>query len=271
MVLPRSSSAVTSNSSDQFNWVCSMSGFGFDSKNNDFKVVKIFLRLWERVTPLVEIYSLATAKWRSSISTGSRSGPSICSCLHGLTRDQIFINGSLHWLVCGCCNGLQRRKFILSFDLAGETFGELMMLPACLNPLASCHRLSLLMTGTNNSSLVLVHEKEVRWSHNNVFDIWVMREYGNVDSWNLIFSFDSSRLYNGEISRVIAMRSSGELVLQTYGNQTILLDPNKDSVVRCLGLEEYNVRFAGDYMEALSLINEENCTPFISSVIRTAG
>ncbi|XP_061372345.1 F-box/kelch-repeat protein At3g06240-like [Gastrolobium bilobum] len=70
-------------------------GFGFDSKKNDFKVVRIFSYLEGLLLlPKVELYSLNEGAWRVIDYDAS----------HGLLRQDIldttpcFFNGNVHWI-----------------------------------------------------------------------------------------------------------------------------------------------------------------------------
>ncbi|KAI9082752.1 hypothetical protein K1719_035326 [Acacia pycnantha] len=250
VVLPKSSYGSLE-SSNEFDGACTSSGFCFDPKNNDFLVVKVFLYYTKRNPPWVELYSHNTGKWRTIIGRG----PSLRFSVWGITSDQVFVNGALHWLVSGAQFGRNSYvTIILSFDFATETFGEL-ILPRCLEFRADID--FYLLKGVNSLTLV-------RKTYVSICYIWVMKEYGNVDSWNMIFSFDLTR--HGHIERVIAMRNSGELVLERRDDEVIFFDPKKD-LVRRYGLQGYDVGFVGDIEESLFLINEENNASLISRLV----
>ncbi|KAI9077755.1 hypothetical protein K1719_040241 [Acacia pycnantha] len=98
----------------------------------------------------------------------------------------------------------------------------------------------------------------------NKIDVFVMKEYGVVSSWDLILSIDSSR-YGGISSRVLGMtRNNGDFVLQTLDHHNIILwDPKKDLWKELELLEEEcTVSFVGDHVESLDLINQENNVSF---------
>ncbi|KAI9082719.1 hypothetical protein K1719_035293 [Acacia pycnantha] len=220
-------------------------GFGFDSKNNDFIVIKVFLYYY-KTTPWVEVYSLKTGKWTRIVGDLS----SCISAPENIIGNRVFVNENVHWLIC--VN--QYNNVILSFDCGTKTFKEL-ILPECLGFLPYI-QLSLLKGG---NSLALVQMER------SIFNIWEMKEYGNVNSWSMIFSFNS-RCY-GHIARVIAIRNSGELVLERRDNEVIFLDPKKD-LVECSGLQvRSRDSFAGDLGESLFLINEKSSTSLIGNIV----
>ena len=71
----------------------SSSGFGFDAKTNDFKVVRFFT-LGDRgennsILTLVEVYSLATGQWKMVTSLPPTGGVRICDTM-------AFVNGAVH-------------------------------------------------------------------------------------------------------------------------------------------------------------------------------
>ncbi|KAI9077774.1 hypothetical protein K1719_040260 [Acacia pycnantha] len=247
VVLPKPVAALESKK--QYNPDRAVLGFGFDSKSRDFKVLKIVFHHLERVALQVDAYSLTTGKWRNI----THKVPSLC--FKWRTNRQVIVNGALHWIVYGDPNNNgQVHDFILSFDLTKETFGEL-MLPKCLEYLIS----SVLSPFTKGNSLALAECSRL----SNKIDVFVMKEYGVVSSWDLILSIDSSR-YGGISSRVLGMTNNGDLVLQTLlDNNIILWDPKKD-LWKELGLleEECTVSFVGDHVESLVLINQENNVSF---------
>ncbi|XP_028769734.1 F-box protein CPR1-like [Neltuma alba] len=218
-------------------------GFGFDSEAKDLKVVRLVARINNvEEAPQVEVYSLATGSWRNI--TGK--APPILLCMQVLWKNQMFINGVIHWIVSQRRNG-RIHNFILTFDLVEEKFGEL-TLPQPLRE--SPFQLSILAA---EDSLAVVHTYCSELDEEFI-SIWEMKEYGSADSWAEVFH-SNSRRYGG-ISNVLAIRNSGELVLRIYGGMMILLDPAKASA-KDLGPRDFVYAFAGHHVESLFLINEE--------------
>ncbi|XP_028764511.1 F-box/kelch-repeat protein At3g23880-like [Neltuma alba] len=216
-------------------------GFGFDSMNMDYKVVRLVTLNNERDNPQVEVYSLASASWRSI----SVRVPLFFLPAHLRRTTQMFVNGALHWVVSRKY-GDQVQNFILSFDVVQETFGEL-MLPRQLNesPLI----LSILEGGHLLAVLHTYSKKNMKF-----FSIWVMKEYGIVESWTEVLRRDLNRY--GGIMTVLGLTGNGKVVLRLCSGAIVLLDP-VDDLVKSLGDQEYFHAFAGPYAESLFFINKK--------------
>ena len=99
-------------------------GFGFDSKTNDYKVVR-FVMLEEKgqegKSPLVvEVYSLSIGKWRMVTAL-----PPIGAIGTARGHDkEAFVNGALH-LVALRKTGNKFLNFVMVFDLGDEVFREI--------------------------------------------------------------------------------------------------------------------------------------------------
>nr|POF03332.1 putative f-box protein [Quercus suber] len=98
-------------------------GLGFDSKTNDYKVVRVVtvVDVWRRSDcvspPKVEVYSLATGEW-SMVTTA------LPGAVH--PRDPMpFVNGALHWVALRRINYFKYRNFITVLDLGDMVFREI--------------------------------------------------------------------------------------------------------------------------------------------------
>lgn len=162
-------------------------GLGFDSQKNDYKVVRISCmkddKRYGLSPPEVELYSLATGFWKNITAVA----PVFTICSFGTYAPQAFINGILHW-------GAKRRvnndwcNFIVSFDFRNEVFGEVML----AEDLACASKDSITVIGGGNSLTVYqVTSSPAPCSCN----IWVMKEYGVVDSWSKLFTFNLMGFY----------------------------------------------------------------------------
>ncbi|CAL0299793.1 unnamed protein product [Lupinus luteus] len=199
-------------------------GFGFDSENNDYKVVRICSMLdddrFELCAPEVEVYSLATGFWRNSSNL-----PPVCSlCYVGSYAPHGFINGVIHWGAkrrTGSYNDNGWYHFVLSFNFENETFGEV-LLPQSLASVSS-DSVTVIGGGAGGGKCLTVYR--VSAGSPCSCNIWVMKEYGVVDSWNKVFSFDL-RGFNLEVPSLgitvtgvtappaaLCIRNSGEVLL----------------------------------------------------------
>lgn len=216
--------------------------FGFDSKNKDYKVVRLVTLNNEQDSPQVEVYSLASCSWRSiTVRVPLFFLPAHLQKI----PHQMFVNGSVHWVVSRRY-GSEVQNFVLSFNVVEETFGEL-MLPRQLNESASM--LSILEGGHLLAVLHTYSKKSI-----DFFSIWVMKEYGVVESWTEVLRCDLKRY--GGIMTVLALTSRGKVVLRLCSGAIVLLDPMEDSV-KSLGDQEYFHAFAGPYVESLFFINKK--------------
>ncbi|KAI9100786.1 hypothetical protein K1719_024148 [Acacia pycnantha] len=190
-------------------------GFGFDSKNNDYKVVRLMNVRSEQETPLVEVYSLVSHSWK---------------------RITVRVPQSLFNYDC------------LPPVFVNETFQEL-MLPQELN-LRQC-RVSRLLVVEGGHSLAVVVDRTVTHRGRWVRDIWVMKEYGMNESWTQILHLGKS--LNRGISNILALTGCGKVVARFVDKAIVLVDPIKKSVER-LG-PGYSKTFAGTYVESLFFLN----------------
>ncbi|KAE9617149.1 putative F-box domain-containing protein [Lupinus albus] len=172
-------------------------GFGFDSYNTDFKLIRIFNR--------VELYSLNQGFWR---------------CIHcpyrklqelQFSNTQCFLHGNVHWVVS---HSYVTNSFVLIFNMEQEKFKK-MSFPPNLVLDALC-TLQLKVTVIEGYLSVL-----------DCCGIWMMREYGVAESWTKMFNLDLER---GCISKVFGFRSSaivlmllhkkGEISLHSFDTKT---------------------------------------------------
>ena len=175
-------------------------GFGYQSKTNDYKVVKL------RGTPVVaEVYTLSSDSWRTvEISLRSKVVVSqIVSYPYPL-----FFSGALHWFAY---HSEGEREFqdpmmILSFDVDNEKFGE-MALPA--GDKLSDHSLFVFKGNLAFISCGYPENDDDLQSDSQCF-IWVMRDYGVDESWNKLFSI---RFENADII-FYGCTEHGELLLK---------------------------------------------------------
>jgi hypothetical protein len=120
----------------------------------------------------------------------------------------------------------------LSFDISNEIFHEIMLLEkiACLFPL----RLS-----------ISVYGKSLAVCRSDSFKLWVMKEYGEVESWTQV-------LIEQKIPRPLGFTTGGEVVWKTESG-IALYDPKKPKITN--HSVEGTYCFAGSYVESLVLLD----------------
>ncbi|XP_065621229.1 F-box/kelch-repeat protein At3g23880-like [Quercus suber] len=103
-------------------------GFGFDSQNNNYKVVRISQSTAKPMPPPeVEVYSLSSDSWKR-VGLGISWRSNVVFHKFNCTLTFPFVSGNLHWMIEMIEGGGQERHFtsmILSFDVNSEKFKEL--------------------------------------------------------------------------------------------------------------------------------------------------
>ena len=149
-------------------------GFAYHSQNNDFKILRIFHYLisGEKAKPAeAEVYMLSTDSWRT---VGPLSGSIV-----EIEDDFVFVDGALYYLA----RNTEGRKFILSFDVNDERFREIMLPDDYLGDF-SPHFCNFELLAVFKGLLALV-AFGTDLDEEDLCIIWVMREYGVVESWTL--------------------------------------------------------------------------------------
>ncbi|KAI8537932.1 hypothetical protein RHMOL_Rhmol09G0062600 [Rhododendron molle] len=194
-------------------------GFGFDESNDDYKVVLISYRAGG-VSSNVMVYTLRTDSWRQ---IGGFSFGVTCNVFGN------FLNGSLLWLVCVDNSGPGYSYVVVSLDLEKETYGEVSQpnygyaessldLELCV--LESC--LGMLCRSSKNHT-----------------DVWIMKEYGKIDSWTKLFTIrDVAKPCSHTISTPLCISKNGELLI-LYGQHLSVYSP-KNGTFRNLVIQNAN-------------------------------
>ncbi|XP_021750758.1 F-box protein CPR30-like [Chenopodium quinoa] len=169
-------------------------GFGYDSKNDDYKVLKIVqgLKFEGSFNNEAKLYSLNNHSWK---------------CVEGIPyyvlygdRHGVYFNEVIHFMVNYMESDSKSCKFIASFDLRTESF-ELMDFPSyddkLRNPL---EYLELYLKQLGGCLCLVVNYDTDNYAHmfppgvelgNQILyrtDLWVMKEFGNKESWVKLFS-----------------------------------------------------------------------------------
>ncbi|KAM7468943.1 hypothetical protein LguiA_007126 [Lonicera macranthoides] len=190
-------------------------GFGFDCKANDYKIVllsyknPISIHLLPPLVdvPSVEVFSVNTGAWRG-ISTPAP----LCHIAGDLWR-QRFVNGAAHWVACTLNCG-QMRNLILSFDMCDEVFREI-KLPECL-----AGKSPWFMGVVVIQDSLYVVEYDISLEFLNMLSIWVMKDYGVVESWTKQYKIDTEV----GLVRVLGVRRNGEVLLTTRNDELVDYD-----------------------------------------------
>ena len=227
-------------------------GFGYHSQNNDYKILR-FVSFWidsgVKVRPAeAEIYTLSTDSWRRvviSVESFCGTGPneSVDSIESSLC---IFFNGALHSLASS-----RDHRFVLSFDLNDERFRKILLPPNYLDGV---------FVGTENlavfkgSLALIVFGAEVA-ENDNICHIWVMKEYGVVESWTK----RSVLMALEEVEHFFGCTINGELLIEKYGHtQSLAFDPESlnEEILRIP--EPACMIYTANFVESLVLLDGLN-------------
>ncbi|XP_073313832.1 F-box/kelch-repeat protein At3g06240-like [Primulina huaijiensis] len=215
-------------------------GFGFDQTNLDFKVVKILYGYDDNEHELRSealVYGVKTGSWRNI-------GQVVPCFMPKNWCSNAFVHGVVHWMAYRRPQFDGHLNCIMGFDVVEDIF-TLMELPQNLGPNCKELRLSPLVN-EKSLSLFVSHRENMGES----WDVWLMNDYGNVDSWTLKYVIVLEQVFvpikivnDGEI---LAAISDELLVLMNVETQEVM-----DLAVCGLPLSFY----AADYDPSLALID----------------
>ncbi|KAL2922241.1 F-box protein CPR1 [Bienertia sinuspersici] len=178
---------------------CVLFGFGYDSKSDDYKVLRILqgFSCQKCCYDEAQVYSLNNNAWKSVAFVSKPYFFPFADC-HG-----VLVNEGLHYIVSSEELDSQQRKMIACFDLRTEKFSlmdcplnddksktEWEYLEFCVRELGGC--LAVMVTYLVKSyaaqMLPYLDGDDVRNRRLLRADLWVMKEYGNKESWVKLFS-----------------------------------------------------------------------------------
>ncbi|KAF3951435.1 hypothetical protein CMV_022904 [Castanea mollissima] len=237
-------------------------GFGFDSKTNDYKVVRV-VRLLDREDEdgsslKVEVYSLATDEWRM-VTTGLPSG-----CVVRGREPLAFVNGALHWIAFRRTTTNNFQSFVMVFDLGDEVIREI-ALPEFLNGFDGDQYWVRMSISVYKNSLALFHQQDFS---SPCLNIWVMKEYVDESSWAKIVTMVDDQGFREFVPRALGFRRSGEVIIEMHDGELISLhfESHKYKVLGITGygyIFDHSINgngytFFDSYVESLVLLDIPN-------------
>ncbi|XP_068344261.1 F-box protein CPR1-like [Pyrus communis] len=164
-------------------------GFGYDSANDDYKLLGIarFLVNWDMniVVHQYQIYSLKSNSWRKTKNMPRDE-------LHFALSEIVFSNGALSWQAY---NVLDKKFYVVTFELASEKYHWFPNPPVDRDG----DFWSLEVLGDSLCA--------VRW---RTRDGWIMKEHG---SWTLLYSIARANVFNPWFWKPVMLSKNGESVL----------------------------------------------------------
>ena len=186
-------------------------GFAYHYENNDYKVVRISSSPWMSTIslPEIEVYTLSSDSWRS---VGIEFTTNVMVYDYNFHFSIPLVSGALHWLA-HIKEGEEKQgiDIIMAFDVNTLKFRKLAALPHLFSKTNPCDR--YLTSFKRKLALAFI---TFRSGEHPSFpsSIWVMKEYGVVESWIKPFVMPIER-----VALCIAFTEHGSLLTWSINNQ----------------------------------------------------
>ncbi|KAH6776131.1 hypothetical protein C2S52_013692 [Perilla frutescens var. hirtella] len=217
-------------------------GLGYDSVSDDYKVVRIHdARYMHEPASEADLYSLSSDSWRKIPPFPPIKKRDNVSCF------STFVSGALHWLV----RAPQEMGGIISFDLSTEKYGEVALpkydvTPCVMEVVVARGKLCLCLTySEKNGSIAL----------------WVMEDYGVVESWTNKFHIDCNTLPK------LRGKSFSWKPLYFCDNGEILIAVTRGSNEKSSGIYMYRFEWKGLVMKKCGFF----CNVYVESLVSPAA
>ncbi|XP_071722382.1 F-box/kelch-repeat protein At3g06240-like [Rutidosis leptorrhynchoides] len=216
-------------------------GFAYDSIEDDYKVLRMLIDVHS--LPQVEIFSLNRNSWK----TISEFAPNF----NYREPVQPCFNGALHWIGY---YGSNHKAVILGFDVNKEEF-RVLPLPEALEE----NKLKPTLLVFEKSSLALCRYFESPQFH---IEIWVMKEYGDVESWSKLWNYGFHELGYGD---VLGFRNDGKLLCTVFNRDQVVVSVDLETGESEVLLEEapYTSFDGLKYRETLFLLDNAQAQSYI--------
>ncbi|XP_071723090.1 F-box protein At3g07870-like [Rutidosis leptorrhynchoides] len=215
-------------------------GFAFDSLSNDYKIVRILFSENSQ-SPQVGVFKLSGNCWKLLSDTAPSSIP--------FGPPLPLLNGAIHWLSGSSFTSMYKfgdDRAIVGFDVNAEIFHEI-KLPESLKPEGKKIQLA-----AYKQTSIAVCSSELRVNGEAGLELWIMKQYGNVDSWTKISLGD---FVESGVGCCYIQRKKFQML-------TISTDPeSKEEKKIALTFEALNPRFSGTrYLEETLLLLDNTNT-----------
>ncbi|XP_026379932.1 F-box/kelch-repeat protein At3g23880-like [Papaver somniferum] len=201
------------------------SGFGYDSKTGDYKMVTIADSKRSGYCE-VEVYTFGL-HLSKTILTFPHKYP-----IHA--PRVVFLNGALHW-ISSSTSKQDIYHGILTFDISNEKLMDVPLPEKCiLHPEDSKTELHKTIGVLGDClSLVLVDVKTV--------EIWVMQDYGVRESWTKLFTTTQEPIIHYPFWMPILSLKTGDILMHSYDG-FVLCDPKNGRVGKVSSFFQENKR-----------------------------
>ncbi|KAH8521647.1 hypothetical protein H0E87_002627 [Populus deltoides] len=169
-------------------------------QTNEFKAIRIY-KLDVENDLQADVYTLGNGSWKT-VGTA----PDILeSCLfYHWGYMKAFVSGTFHWLLVDMDDDLDQ---IITFDFETEQFGSI-----ALPEIVEFEGYQILNLGVLGDSIYFCGHDKIESAESK--EIWVMRQYGVVESWTKMFVIENEvGVQNPFIFRAIAVFDDGDVLL----------------------------------------------------------
>jgi F-box interacting protein len=230
--------------------------FGYDSRINDYKVVRIVMETYLDTTVEVEVWSLARGGAWKSLNNNVPVGSALDTYHHA------FVNGAIHWVQDYETNQQQEEEeeeeeecivSIVALDMADESFRNLEIRQTrreCPPRISKYH-------GDGDQCWLALFEFVSHSSYN----LWVMKEYGVAESWTKLFNVCLLSPVEGPCIRPFGFTKSGQVAVK-LGDGTLKSYDPKDKQFRDFGNRGYEYYFMDSFVESLVLLDQTNVSSY---------
>ncbi|KAJ6426777.1 hypothetical protein OIU84_022379 [Salix udensis] len=178
-----------------------LGGLGFCPQTNEFKAIRIY-KLGVKKDLQADVYTLGNGSWR----TVGAAPDILASCLfYHWGYMKAFVNGAFHWLLVSMGDHLDQ---IITFDFETEQFGSI-----ALPEIVEFEGYEVLNLGVLGETIYFCGHDKIESEQSK--EIWVMRQYGVVESWTKMFVIENrGGVRNPFIFRAIAVLNDGDIFLK---------------------------------------------------------
>ncbi|KAL5724177.1 hypothetical protein ACHQM5_007469 [Ranunculus cassubicifolius] len=182
-------------------------GFGYDHTIDDYKVVRVvnYYGDGDEIDSEVKVYTLGSNSWRM-----------VKGVPYHIPYKRIYgvlVNGVLHWAATRLPES-DLSKVIAAFDIVEEVFKEV------AQPRYGDDGFHM-NVGSLGGCLCVLSNYDMR-----VFDLWVMKIYGQQDSWIKLFRVRQDSVFGRfDYLKPLCYTKDGGILLEKDGNKIVLYDP----------------------------------------------
>ena len=239
-------------------------GIGYDSQNNDFKVVGISQAFANpKPPPEAEVFSLSSDSWKR-VELGISLRPNLVYCNFIDYLPSPFVSGRLHWMFKflddGGGQGRRCADLLLSFDVSSEKFNEV--------PLPNEGSCFTRCVTSFKGKLALIEYRSGAQPYCTRCSIWVMREYGVIDSWDklCVLSIENLLDFIGFTKYGLLLVQKGSWLVSTNSElewkyKYVLIDLETLHEKEISTEVNYHLDVA-TYMESLALLDGRNVVSY---------